>query len=770
MVVMIGFISRLALRSDSGSGRGAVTRCRPASALGPAGGSGGRGRRALCLVAGVTVIFAAVSCARRETAVLDAALKARSVQPDPEALACARCHPRAFAEWAGSQHALANRLVTDAQDAGAFEPARRLTHGSFETSMERAGRDRYRFATRFSNEAVEVFHAEAVIGITPLRQYLVSFPGGRLQVMDTAYDPRSNEWFNAFGDENRQPHEWGHWKGRSMTWNVQCAFCHMTGFEKNYEARTDTYTSTWRAMGISCSQCHTPVRPATLDQCAVTGGLTVVSAERRMDNCASCHARREELFGSFKAGDSFYDHFRLVLPDQPGVFHADGQVREEDFEYASFKMSRMGHVGVSCMDCHSPHSGQLVLPAVNNALCLQCHNPPGRRGAPPIEPTAHSFHAADSPGNRCVECHMPVNVYMMRDGRRDHGFTSPDPLLTIEHGIPNACHRCHADQTPEWAERITRTWYGNRMERRARERSRIVARAHAGEATVGTPLLALARSEEITAWRAALIGLLEPWSGDPQVRDYLRTEVAHPHPLVRSAAVRALGEAPAATLADTSALVRVDAAMIQYRRNPLVRPAPMDELLAYLENISDQPAGALRQAEMAALAGRPGDAEAWARRALAWDPSAVPHHALGRIQFQHGKPAEAISNLHAAAVLEAGNAAFSYDLALALAESSGPATAIPWLEETLRRDPEFGRAWLNLGLAYAGVDRLRDAVGALRRAEALLPGSGDPAYARATVHLRMNDRATAVQAARAALAAEAGHPASLRLLRELERR
>lgn len=724
------------------------------------------------------ILATGLSCARRPAPVIDAALRERSQHPPADAVACARCHPAVFEEWAASQHARANRLVSDAEDRAAFEPARRVEHGSFVTVMKAGGADRFLFAVSFSNGAPESFRAEAVIGITPLRQYLVSHPGGRLQAVDMGYDPRSNEWFNVFGDENRQPHEWGHWRGRSMTWNAQCAFCHMTGFEKNYDPVSDSYASSWRAMGVSCTQCHRlSDEAATGDQCPVAGTrepvtghrspVTSPSPPRHIDTCASCHARREELSGTFKPGDAFDDHFRLTLPDQPGVFHADGQVREEDFEYASFLMSRMGHKGVTCLDCHAPHSAKLLLPVENNALCMRCHAAPGAKGAIPIDPTAHSFHRADSPGNRCVECHMPLNTYMARDGRRDHGFTIPDPLMTIEHGIPNACNRCHADRSPGWAEGFTRTWYGDRMERRTRERTRMVARAHAGDAGVVTQLMAFAAGEEIAAWRAALVGLLRPWSGESGVNSFLRGEAAHASPLVRSAALRARGEAPVEALSDTSALVRVDAALLRYEQDPRNRPANMAEVLAYLDNLSDQPAGALRQAQHAALENRPADAEFWAARALAWDPSAVPHHVLGRLQFANGRHAEAVSNLHAAATLERNNAEYSFALALALAESGNPPNALQWLEETVRRAPELGRAWYNLGLAYAGAERLPDAVAALQRAESLLPASPDPAFARATVHLRMQDPGKARAAALVALQRDPRHAQAQALLRRL---
>lgn len=729
-------------------------------------------------------------CSRPQPpAVIDPDLVAASVQPDPESLACAACHPAIFDQWAGSQHANANRLVSDALDRAAFDPPTRVAHGSFVTTMKRSGRDAFDFLTVHSNGAPETFRAEAVIGITPLRQYLVTYPGGRLQTMDMSYDPRSNEWFNAFGDEDRQPHEWGHWRGRSMNWNSQCAFCHMTGYEKRYDLATDAYNSTWKAMGISCTQCHRLKEEVPgvrfrvsekTNECPMVASNdpdTLPSDTRHpapdtvvMDNCASCHARREELFGSFKPGDAFHDHFRLTLPDSPGVFHADGQVLQEDFEYASFMMSRMGHKGVTCLDCHDPHSSKLKAPVENNALCMQCHTPPGLNGAVPIDPVAHMFHKPGTPGGRCVDCHMPENVYMVRDPRRDHGFTSPDPQLTIEHGIPNACNRCHQNQTVAWAAEWTERWYGERMNRRARERARAVARYHEGDPTVASNLLHLAQTEEIDAWRAALVGMLGSWPDDPAIQSYLRTALVDPHPLVRSAAVRGSADSPESMLTDTSALVRIDATLSRWSRNPNRPPADRREVIAYIRNMSDQPAGAMRQSQVAMLENRPDDAEAWMQKAIAWDPlSALPRYELGRFQVIRGHLSPGISNLHAAAVMESGNAEFSHALALAIAEAGDAAAALSWLKETVRRDPSFGRAWYNLGLAQAGAGDLSEALKDLHRAESLLAGSGDPAFAAATLHLRMNRADLAAAAVERALAAQPDHREARRLQRQLVR-
>ena len=61
---------------------------------------------------------------------------------------------------------------------------------------------------------------------------------------------------------------------------------------------------------------------------------------------------------------------------------------------------------------------------------------------------------------------------MVRDLRRDHGFTSPDPVLTKELGIPNACTTCHQDKNVDWEIEAVEKWYGTNMNRRARDRAR----------------------------------------------------------------------------------------------------------------------------------------------------------------------------------------------------------------------------------------------------------------------------------------------------------
>lgn len=47
--------------------------------------------------------------------------------------------------------------------------------------------------------------------------------------------------------------------------------------------------------------------------------------------------------------------------------------RDEDYCETGLRLSRMGKAGVTCLDCHDPHTGTLKLPQEDNTLCMRCH-------------------------------------------------------------------------------------------------------------------------------------------------------------------------------------------------------------------------------------------------------------------------------------------------------------------------------------------------------------------------------------------------------------
>ncbi len=626
--------------------------------------------------------------------------------------ACASCHPGQHALWQESHHGRAQ------------EPA---PAGTTLTAPDADGRP-------------AAFPAKVAIGVDPLVQYLVELDRGRWQAAPVAWDPRRREWFDLHAEDPRRPDEWGHWLNRGMTWNAQCAFCHVTDFRKGYDPVADSYASRWREDGVGCESCHGPraehVRASPPGNATPRPRLPIderTGPDVGVETCAPCHSRRRQLAEGWTAGARFLDFFDPVLPDDP-AYHADGQVLDEDFEWTSFAQSKMYARGVGCSDCHDPHSGKLR--REGSALCLQCHRAE-------LAGSAHVRHVPGSPGAECVSCHMPQTTYMLRHPRRDHSFSIPMPELTTELGIPNACTRCHADRPATWAEARCADLYG-RKDRPAAGRARIIAAARAGRAESIPGLKALlGNPAQPGVWRAAAVGLLGRWAG-PGPTDtgpILRAAVDDPDPLVRARALRALdenaGSVRSLRMHDPIRLVRVEAAWTGRAHWRGAGPAAYAEAEAVAQLAADMPGGRYARGLIRTLLGDDPGAEAEYRAALRLDASDVPSR---------------------------------MNLAARFSESGRGGEAIALAEEGVKVAPAAARVRFGLGLLYASAGRMEDSVAALTECVRL-----DPGHPRAQYNLALACLETGrVERARAALEEATRHPPhdeeACRLLEEMEKR
>ena len=703
---------------------------------------------------------------------------------DPAAYAgskrCAECHAAEYEKWKNSHHALAEQDVPPEVIAEAFAPGKPFQHASQQTTPLLEDGKPVLIADGLGGKD-EKHRVSHVIGVYPLLQFLVHGTGNRLQATEACWDPTRKEWFNVYGTEDRFAGEWGHWTGRGMNWNSMCAYCHNTRLQKGYDAGKDDYVTTRVERGVGCEACHGAMEDHSEWQeknKGLKGDPTLgrVPRSAMLDLCASCHARRGELDGDFLPGHNFLDHFNPGIVDQANLWYPDGQNLDEDFEWAAFTGSRMHAAGVTCANCHDLHSGKRLI--ADNMLCMQCHMT-GALKAPVIDPLQHTFHKPDSTGSDCTTCHMPLTTYMQRHPRHDHGFTSPDPLLTIELGIPNACNRCHTDKTPEWSLGFVEKWYGEKMNKRPRARTRAIAAARRGDPAARDGLLAVLESPaETPYWKAVAAGMLEPWVHEEAVLPALTRAAASTNALVRAHALRALAPLaesghPAAlaqatqSVRDPVRLVRYHAAWALRGRLPEGDPA-LRELRQTLAHNADQPTGQV-QLGLAALArGKPEEALRHYSRAVAWDArSPGVRHDFAVILSMIGRNEEARQQMQTAVQLEPGSAEYRFKLALSAAGTGDSAAALAGLEETVKLDPGHARAWHNLGLARAQAGQLPAAIDALGKAEELSPSDPDPCYARATIHLRAGDPAAARAAAQKALQRAPGHPASTELLRSI---
>jgi tetratricopeptide (TPR) repeat protein len=396
-------------------------------------------------------------------------------------------------------------------------------------------------------------------------------------------------------------------------------------------------------------------------------------------------------------------------------------------------------------------------------------------GAPAILPTAHSHHAEGSLGNRCVECHMPQTQYMQSDWRRDHGFHSPDPLLTEELGIPNACARCHEDQTVAWAVEKTEAWYGEALENKGyRERTRTVAAARAQTPGTGKALITTFQKETNAIWRASLVRLMEPFLREPGVTDVVETALQDPEAQVRAAAVQTLRMLPGseqrllALREDPVREVRLNAVWATLEA-PGMRPGNKAELEAWLNFNSDDVVGRLNQAQAAWRRGQVDQMQQWLSRMRELDDSAGPNMMAGRMLYAAGLPEEAGSRFERAVEADPENVEAWFVLGMLRGEGRRIDDAIEAFRRAVLLDPAFGRAWYNLGLAQVQTGDEQAGLLSLRRAEATQPGSADAAYAAATVHARAGRLDEAVAALQRGLLQQPSHGPSLQLLRQLGR-
>ena len=677
---------------------------------------------------------------------------------------CAGCHAAEADAWRGSDHERAMQAASDASVLGDFAGARFEKDGVATTFERRDGR--WVVRTEGADGALHDYDVAYTFGVDPLQQLLLPLPGGRLQALGVAWDSRARaaggqRWFSLHPGERVPPSDVLHWTKLPMSWNSQCADCHSTDLRKGYDAARDAYDTKWSDVSVACEACHGPGSRHALWAEGVeakakgaTGaevqGLTV-RFERRapdrwtfaadapiarrgtpapdaeLETCAPCHARRAPIAEARVPGQPFLDTHRPALLE-PGLYEADGQMRDEVYEYGSFLQSPMHAAGVRCGDCHEPHS--LALRAEGNAVCAQCHR------TEVYDRPEHHRHVAGSAGAACASCHMPARTYMQLDVRHDHSFRVPRPDLSVELGTPNACTDCHAGKPARWAADTVARWFPKGRSG-APHYARALDAGRRGAPGAAEALAALAGDAAQPAIVRATALTLLPRAGGAWPAEAVRAALADREPLVRLGALEAVSALPpperaaaAPLLGDPLRAVRIAAAeTLADAASPQWAPGAvaalgnaLDEYRAAQRVSAERPEShvnlgslAARRGELDAArseyetairvgpwfvpayvnladleraVGRDAEAEALLRRAIAIAPEvAEAHYALGLALVRQDRRAEALPELERAADLAPDVPRFAYVVALLLRESGDTAGAAKRLDRLLERFP-----------------------------------------------------------------------------------
>ncbi|NOQ89630.1 MAG: tetratricopeptide repeat protein, partial [Gammaproteobacteria bacterium] len=521
---------------------------------------------------------------------------------------CQSCHVHEYKLWQNSHHDLAMDHANSKTVLGDFS----------NTTFKYAGisskfykqKNKFMVQTDGQDGKLHDYEIKYTFGVTPLQQYLIELDNGKLQALSIAWDTRAKtdggqRWFHLYPDEEITFDDELHWTRPSFNWNGMCAECHSTNLKKNYDTKTDSFKTSWSEIDVSCEACHGPASDHLIwvqekkQSTIANKGFDLLFDERKdihwninkdtgsalrdqprtsrkeIEVCAQCHSRRSAISDDYSPGKSFMNHYILRLLDE-GMYYADGQIQDEVYVYGSFLQSKMYHKGVTCGDCHEPHS--LELRREGNGVCLQCH------AAEKFDNKKHHFHNAGGKGGECAECHMPPRDYMVIDARHDHSIRIPHPDLSVALGTPNACNQCHEGKHASWAATAVKNWYG-KSDKGYQQYAFALDASRKGNVNAGEILTKLIR-DSVTPDIARASALSEFTSYlDQSNIDVLQEGLKDEDATVRLASVSALEGLPQAMLAqlafplldDSVRSVRIEAARV-------LAPVPVGQLQGELIN------------------------------------------------------------------------------------------------------------------------------------------------------------------------------------------
>lgn len=693
---------------------------------------------------------------------------------------CAGCHADEARAWAGSHHDLAMQPATPDTVLGDFDDAS-FDYAGLTSRFFRG--DGFRVTTDGPDGTLQDFAITHTFGVEPLQQYLAELPGGRRQALAIAWDARpaaigGQRWFHLYPDDAVTAGDSDdavasgdrlHWTGTALNWNTSCAACHSTGLRKAYDAERQAFATTWSSVDVDCEACHGPgslhaaaPRDASMvleraarawilaPGAAIAARAPAAHDDTELSVCAQCHSRRAQIHDAFAAGEPLLDNFIPALLEDD-LYHADGQILGEVFEYGSFVQSAMYAAGVTCSDCHDPHTAGLR--ADGNALCAGCH------AASVFDTPQHHRHADGDPGSACVDCHMRAETYMVVDPRRDHGFKVPRPDLSASLGTPNACNDCHADESPQWAAARVADWFPQ-----GRGGTFHFAEAiHAGRAWTAERAALLARTAgdrdlpgivRATAVQlmarhsdAASVGVVEDalQDGDERVQlAALESLDAVPVPLRAELAQRFLTH-PRRALRTAAAVALVPArdSLSERRREDLARA--LDEYVAVQTFNGDRAEGPFNHANLLAASGSLDAAEAKLDEAIEREPAFSPAYAnLADLYRRLGREADAAETLRRGLSVQPDDAALHYALGLSLVRSGRGDDALTRLARAAALAPGEPRYAYAHGIALSSSGRIDDALDVLTAAARRFPGYPPTLFALAALHRDRGDVARAL--------------------------
>jgi cytochrome c553 len=284
---------------------------------------------------------------------------------------------------------------------------------------------------------LEDYPVAYVFGVTPLQQYLLELPGGRLQALSIAWDSRPSDGGRpalvpplprrgggprrrAALDEARPELE--HAVRRVPLDEPAQGLPPRGGPLRDHVLRDRRLLRGLPRPGIaprgvggagasegSAAEGASRASSSASPSAAAASGRWTWSAGSRdprrssetrfeVETCARCHARRGLLTEEHRPGRLLAETHRPALLDE-GLYYADGQMRDEVYSWGSFLQSRMYAKGVTCSDCHDAHDlkvrggerrSLLLVPPARALRDASAPLPPGERAGRLVRGLPHA--------------------------------------------------------------------------------------------------------------------------------------------------------------------------------------------------------------------------------------------------------------------------------------------------------------------------------------------------------------------------------------------
>ncbi|MBD0835766.1 tetratricopeptide repeat protein [Aestuariibaculum suncheonense] len=668
---------------------------------------------------------------------------------------CKTCHNSEFKDWQGSYHDKAMQIADSTSILADFK-GETFTSQEVTSKFYKKNGDYY-VNTEGPDGAYQDYKIVYTYGVTPLQQYIVQFPNGAFQCLSTAWDSVEKKWFNLFPDFRVVHDEWLHWTNKGLNWNTMCSDCHSTNVRKNYSLKNDSYDTKYALINVNCEACHGPGKQHVDDvkrlgkTYAPTGTMKMTSniePKQLVDECARCHARREQFTENYNYQGSFLDHYFPHLIVEP-QYYPDGQILDEDYVYTSFVQSKMYKNDVACNNCHNSHS--LKLKMEGNALCTQCHVPAR------YNTSEHHKHEMGTESAACINCHMPGRYYMGNDFRRDHSFRVPRPDLSLNYNAPNACVGCHETKDNTWAWESFQKLYGtvDSLHFSDKLAPGVLGVAHADAGLIDL----IHNTSENELVRASALRALSNYDMQQHIDEYI-TRLNDASPLVRATSVDVLSNINNTDylnyllplLKDPKRTVRVKTFYALAGVNELQIPEEYKEVYTkvkkefdtYINLNTDFAGGLARKGNYYIKQGNLQQAIFYYEKALEVDNLENNLRlTLANLYYNTGDYKKAEDTFKLIIQQEPEYGPTYYSLALLLAELNREEEAITYLEQTIIKMPEYIRAYYNLSLLYDKLNQPNKAESILAKGLKVDSNNESLLYALAYHYANLNNESKA---------------------------